>query len=152
MINGRQILCFRPTRWERLVQLLEITQHYAMLQRNLEYTGITRGKQLVVLVGHKKALGMAIKNHLGRRRFTKLGVWLGEWTISKTTLRHPLAITLRQGWRGENELERTVAASTGVGSGSRVASHEAENADPFEVGFLPGDSAPRDPPTDIRTP
>ncbi len=53
-----------------------LTQHYAMLQRNLVYTGITRGKQLVVLVGQKKALGMAVKNHLGRRRYTKLAEWL----------------------------------------------------------------------------
>ncbi|MEI6110234.1 MAG: ATP-dependent RecD-like DNA helicase [Cyanobium sp. ELA712] len=49
-----------------------LTQHYAMLQRNLVYTGLTRGKQLVVLVGQKKALAMAVKNHLGRRRYTKL--------------------------------------------------------------------------------
>ncbi|WP_233130348.1 ATP-dependent RecD-like DNA helicase [Synechococcus sp. 1G10] len=54
-----------------------LTQHYAMLQRNLVYTGITRGKQLVVLVGQKKALAMAVKNHLGRRRYTKLAEWLG---------------------------------------------------------------------------
>jgi hypothetical protein len=46
------------------------------LQRNLVYTGLTRGKQLVVLVGQKKALAMAIKNHLGRRRYTKLAEWL----------------------------------------------------------------------------
>jgi exodeoxyribonuclease V alpha subunit len=48
-----------------------------MLQRNLVYTGLTRGKQLVVLVGQKKALAMAVKNHLGRRRYTKLAEWLG---------------------------------------------------------------------------
>jgi hypothetical protein len=48
-----------------------MTQHYAMLQRNLIYTGVTRGKKLVVLVGQKKALAMAVKNHLGRRRCTK---------------------------------------------------------------------------------
>ena len=53
-----------------------LTQHYAMLQRNLVYTGLTRGKQLVVLVGQKKALAMAVKNHLGRRRYTKLAEWL----------------------------------------------------------------------------
>jgi exodeoxyribonuclease V alpha subunit len=53
-----------------------LTQHDAMLQRNLVYTGITRGKQLVVLVGQKKALAMAGKNHLGRRRYTKLAEWL----------------------------------------------------------------------------
>ncbi len=49
-----------------------LTQHYAMLQRNLVYTGLTRGKQLVVLVGQKKALAMAVKNHRGRRRYTRL--------------------------------------------------------------------------------
>jgi exodeoxyribonuclease V alpha subunit len=53
-----------------------LIQHYAMLQRNLVYTGLTRGKQLVVLVGQKKALAMAVKNHLGRRRYTKLAEWL----------------------------------------------------------------------------
>ncbi|MCP9860647.1 MULTISPECIES: ATP-dependent RecD-like DNA helicase [unclassified Cyanobium] len=53
-----------------------LTQHYAMLQRNLVYTGLTRGKRLVVLVGQKKALAMAVKNHLGRRRYTKLVEWL----------------------------------------------------------------------------
>jgi exodeoxyribonuclease V alpha subunit len=49
-----------------------------MLQRNLVYTGLTRGKQLVVLVGQKKALAMAVKNHLGRRRYTKLAEWLSD--------------------------------------------------------------------------
>ena len=53
-----------------------LTQHYAMLQRNLVYTGLTRGKQLVVLVGQKKALAMAVKNHLSRRRYTMLAEWL----------------------------------------------------------------------------
>ena len=37
------------------------TQHYVMLQRNLLYTGITRGKRLVVLVGTPKAVGIAVK-------------------------------------------------------------------------------------------
>jgi exodeoxyribonuclease V alpha subunit len=55
-----------------------LTQHYAMLQRNLVYTGLTRGKRLVVLVGQKKALAMAAKNHLGRRRYTKLAEWLAS--------------------------------------------------------------------------
>ena len=58
-----------------------LTQHYAMLQRNLVYTGLTRGKQLVVLVGQKQALAMAVKNHLGRRRYTKLAEWLGVAAI-----------------------------------------------------------------------
>jgi exodeoxyribonuclease V alpha subunit len=48
------------------------TQQFLMLQRNLIYTGITRGKKLVVLVGQKKALGMAIRNNKSARRFTGL--------------------------------------------------------------------------------
>src|SRR4249919_1442732 len=50
-----------------------LTQHYAMLQRNLLYTGVTRGKRLVVLVGQKKAVAIAVRNVLGRRRWSKLG-------------------------------------------------------------------------------
>ena len=42
-----------------------MTQHYAMLQRNLNYTGITRGKRLVVLVGQKKAVAIAVRNVSG---------------------------------------------------------------------------------------
>jgi exodeoxyribonuclease V alpha subunit len=49
-----------------------MTQHYAMLQRNLLYTGVTRGKQLVVLVGQKKAVAIAVRNVSGRRRWSKL--------------------------------------------------------------------------------
>jgi exodeoxyribonuclease V alpha subunit len=54
-----------------------LTQHYAMLQRNLLYTGVTRGKRLVVLVGQKKAIAIAVKNVSGRRRWSKLVEWLG---------------------------------------------------------------------------
>ena len=53
-----------------------LTQHYAMLQRNLLYTGITRGKRLVVLVGQKKAVAIAVRNISGRRRWSKLSEWL----------------------------------------------------------------------------
>jgi exodeoxyribonuclease V alpha subunit len=53
-----------------------MTQHYAMLQRNLLYTGITRGKRLVVLVGQKKAVAIAVRNVSGRRRWSKLSEWL----------------------------------------------------------------------------
>jgi exodeoxyribonuclease V alpha subunit len=49
-----------------------MTQHYAMLQRNLLYTGVTRGKRLVVLVGQKKAVAIAVLNVSGRRRWSKL--------------------------------------------------------------------------------
>ena len=50
-----------------------MTQHYAMLQRNLLYTGVTRGKRLVVLVGQKKAVAIAVRNASGRQRWSKLG-------------------------------------------------------------------------------
>lgn len=48
------------------------TQHYMMLQRNLLYTGITRNRKLVVLVGTVKALAIAVKNMDARRRVTLL--------------------------------------------------------------------------------
>ena len=48
------------------------TQHYMMLKRNLIYTGITRGKRLVVLVGQKKALAMAVNGKQVERRWSKL--------------------------------------------------------------------------------
>jgi exodeoxyribonuclease V alpha subunit len=53
-----------------------MTQHYAMLQRNLLYTGVTRGRKLVVLVGQKKAVAIAVRNVSGRRRWSKLNEWL----------------------------------------------------------------------------
>ena len=49
-----------------------VTQHYMLLQRNLIYTAVTRGKKLVVLVGAKKALAIGIKNDKTRKRFTNL--------------------------------------------------------------------------------
>ena len=52
------------------------TQHYPMLQRNLIYTGVTRGKCLVVLVGQRKALAIAVKGRRARRRWSKLREWL----------------------------------------------------------------------------
>lgn len=48
------------------------TQHYLLLQRNLIYTGITRAKKLVVLIGTKKALGIALRNNKPRERYTCL--------------------------------------------------------------------------------
>jgi exodeoxyribonuclease V alpha subunit len=53
-----------------------VTQHYTMLQRNLLYTGVTRGKRLVVLVGQKKAVAIAVRSVSGRRRWSKLREWL----------------------------------------------------------------------------
>jgi len=51
-----------------------MTQHYMMLARNLLYTGITRGKRLVILIGQRKAIGMAVRGAKDRRRrWSKLG-------------------------------------------------------------------------------
>jgi exodeoxyribonuclease V alpha subunit len=47
------------------------TQHYSLLQRNLLYTAVTRGKRLVVLIAQPKALGMAVKQ-TGANRLTRL--------------------------------------------------------------------------------
>ena len=49
-----------------------LTQHYIMLQRNLIYTAITRGKNLVVVTGSKKAFEMGIKNDRITKRYTHL--------------------------------------------------------------------------------
>ena len=49
-----------------------LTQHYLLLQRNLLYTAITRGKKLVVIIGTKKALGIAIRNNNQQLRYTRL--------------------------------------------------------------------------------
>jgi exodeoxyribonuclease V alpha subunit len=47
-----------------------------MLARNLLYTGVTRGKRLVVLVGQRKALAIAVRNQGARHRCSKLREWL----------------------------------------------------------------------------
>jgi len=60
-----------------------MTQHYILLQRNLIYTGITRGKKMVILIGTKKALGMAISNNKPLERFTRLKERLAD--LSSTT-------------------------------------------------------------------
>jgi exodeoxyribonuclease V alpha subunit len=54
------------------------TQHYVMPQRNLVYTEVTRGKRLVVLVGQRKALAIAVKGGRVRRRWSKLREWLAQ--------------------------------------------------------------------------
>ncbi len=62
-----------------------LTQHYVMLQRNLLYTGITRGKKLVVLIGPVKALQIAVKNNRIQGRNTRLGQLLStkaaKWSL-----------------------------------------------------------------------
>ena len=52
------------------------TQHYPTLQRYLVYTGVTRGKRLVILIGQRKALAIAVKGAGIRRRWSKLREWL----------------------------------------------------------------------------
>ncbi len=47
-----------------------MTQHYALLQRNLLYTAITRGEKLIILIGMKKALDIALKNDRPRQRLS----------------------------------------------------------------------------------
>jgi len=48
------------------------TQHFMMLQRNLLYTGVTRGKKLVILLGSREAVRIAVRRHDANRRFTAL--------------------------------------------------------------------------------
>ena len=49
-----------------------LTSHYMLLQRNLLYTAITRAKELAVLVGSKKAIGMAVNKNIVENRNTGL--------------------------------------------------------------------------------
>ena len=59
------------------------TQHYPMLQRNLLYTGVTRGRKLVVLVAQPKAVAIAVKGRLERRRWSKLHEWLARRALER---------------------------------------------------------------------
>jgi exodeoxyribonuclease V alpha subunit len=47
-------------------------QHYLLLSRNLIYTGLTRAKQLAIVVGSSKAIGLAVKKHEVGQRYTRL--------------------------------------------------------------------------------
>lgn len=55
-----------------VVVLPLVTQHYMMLQRNLLYTAVTRAKRLCVLVGSRRAIGIAVRNDQVARRYTAL--------------------------------------------------------------------------------
>ncbi|MCK6509136.1 ATP-dependent RecD-like DNA helicase [Myxococcota bacterium] len=61
------------------------TQHYVMLQRNLLYTALTRGKRLVILVGDERALQLAVRNDQIRKRYCRLG-----WRLEQRTPPPPL--------------------------------------------------------------
>ena len=60
-----------------------LTQHYLMLQRNLVYTGVTRARKLVVLVGSKQAIAMAVHNDRIASRNTRLTKRMREYTPPK---------------------------------------------------------------------
>jgi exodeoxyribonuclease V alpha subunit len=55
-----------------------LVQHYVLLQRNLIYTAVTRGKNLVVIVGSKKAMAMGINNDKTKKRYSHLKYRLAE--------------------------------------------------------------------------
>jgi exodeoxyribonuclease V alpha subunit len=55
------------------------TQHYVMLQRNLLYTAVTRAARLLILVGDRRALGVAVRNNRQQQRFTRLAELLRSW-------------------------------------------------------------------------
>ncbi len=59
-----------------------VTQHYLMLQRNLIYTAITRAKKVVILVGTRKALAIAVNNDRVAKRYTAL-----DWRLAHDTAR-----------------------------------------------------------------
>jgi exodeoxyribonuclease V alpha subunit len=57
-----------------------VTSHYMMLQRNLLYTAVTRAKQLCVLVGSKRAIGIAVRNNKVSQRYSAL-----EWRLTNSS-------------------------------------------------------------------
>ena len=67
--QGYDTTCVAP-----LVVLPLATQHFMMLGRSLLYTAVTRGKRLVVIVGSRRAVSMAVRNATARARWT----WLAE--------------------------------------------------------------------------
>jgi exodeoxyribonuclease V alpha subunit len=68
------------------VILVLTTQHYMMLQRNLLYTALTRGRRLVVILGSKKALAMAINNDRPIQRYTNLASLMKTALLNTKTL------------------------------------------------------------------
>ena len=70
-----------------IVVMPVLTTHYVMLQRNMLYTGITRAKKLLVLIGSRKALRYCIRNVTVTQRNTKLRDRLAnDISLSKITL------------------------------------------------------------------
>ena len=86
------------------------TQHYPMLRRNLLYTGVTRGRRLVVIVGQRRAIGMAVRGGQSLRRWSKLKEWLqsdGERARLVGWIRDLSAKSLRSHHRDGPVLELT---------------------------------------------
>ena len=73
----------------RAVILPLTTQHYMMLQRNLLYTAITRARDLVVIVGTKKALGIAVRNNRVAERYTSLPERIRAGTMQPSPPQEP---------------------------------------------------------------
>jgi exodeoxyribonuclease V alpha subunit len=69
------------------------TQHYTMLARNLLYTGVTRGKRLVVLVAQKKAIGIAVRGGSMKRRWTKLKEWMADASPTRAAPPYRVEVT-----------------------------------------------------------
>ena len=66
-----------------------VMQHYMLLQRNLIYTAVTRGRKLVVLIGSKKALAIAVNNNKIRKRYTRLRERLMAGGIETSNVQRP---------------------------------------------------------------
>jgi hypothetical protein len=66
------------------------TQHYAMLQRNLLYTGVTRGKQLVILVGQKRGHRHRGSQRLGEAAMVEAGRMAAPWFARLVAVAHAL--------------------------------------------------------------
>lgn len=61
-------------------------QHRMLLQRNLIYTGVTRARKLLVTVGQKKALGLAVRNDRAQKRYSDLLSSLNEASSERTAI------------------------------------------------------------------
>nr|WP_277873921.1 ATP-binding domain-containing protein [Pseudanabaena sp. FACHB-1998] len=59
-------------------------QHFLMLSRNLFYTGLTRARKLVIIVGESKAIGLAVKQVSDRHRYTYLAQRLTKFADSQS--------------------------------------------------------------------
>jgi len=68
------------------VVLPVVTQHFIMLQRNLLYTAITRARELVILIGTQRAVGIAVRNTDARHRYTRLITRLQEAAKASASL------------------------------------------------------------------